>query len=199
MKKVSLDKNSWHFKYYSLVTGNETPKTLCPYFWTMVILVLLSPVILFIVGIAKLVSYISKFVNKNKPVKVYDEVKEQKKRLRSVKLEKIFEIIAKVVLGFLLLVFVSLIIYAFYDTVGKIGWFQLLKSVFAVIGLCTSVTLITLGLVEVRIGRLIMKTKFMVGLGKMLSVIKSMVIAVYTKSCPLVEWGDSRLVTTEDK
>ena len=46
--EVSLSQHSWHAKYYNFVKGYYPTyefKSLCPYFWTIVSLVLLSPVI----------------------------------------------------------------------------------------------------------------------------------------------------------
>jgi len=46
--EVSLSRNSWHAKYYNFVKGHYPTyefKSLCPYFWTILTLVLLSPVI----------------------------------------------------------------------------------------------------------------------------------------------------------
>ena len=46
--EVSLSRNAWHSKYYNFVKGHYPTydfKSLCPYFWTMVSLILLSPVI----------------------------------------------------------------------------------------------------------------------------------------------------------
>ena len=47
---VNLSRNSWHSKYYNFVKGNYPTydfKSLCPYFWTIVSYLLLSPVIVF--------------------------------------------------------------------------------------------------------------------------------------------------------
>jgi hypothetical protein len=46
---VNLSRNSWHSKYYNFVKGSYPTykfKSLCPYFWTIVSFILLSPVIL---------------------------------------------------------------------------------------------------------------------------------------------------------
>ena len=47
---VNLNRNSWHSKYYNFVKGYYPTyefKSLCPYFWTIVSYILLSPVIVF--------------------------------------------------------------------------------------------------------------------------------------------------------
>jgi hypothetical protein len=46
--EISLSRHSWHAKYYNFVKGYYPTyefKSLCPYFWTIVTLILLSPVI----------------------------------------------------------------------------------------------------------------------------------------------------------
>lgn len=46
--EISLSRNSWHAKYYNFVKGYYPTyefKSLCPYFWTILTLILLSPVI----------------------------------------------------------------------------------------------------------------------------------------------------------
>ena len=46
---VNLSRSSWHSKYYNFVKGYYPTyefKSLCPYFWTIVTLILLLPVIL---------------------------------------------------------------------------------------------------------------------------------------------------------
>ena len=42
-------KDSWHAKYYHWITGNnanEVFKTMCPYFWTMIFFIILSPFVI---------------------------------------------------------------------------------------------------------------------------------------------------------
>jgi len=56
--EVSLSRNSWHAKYYNFVKGHYPTydfKSLCPYFWTMVTLILLLPAILIWKGIKSIV------------------------------------------------------------------------------------------------------------------------------------------------
>ena len=46
--EISLSRHSWHAKYYNFVKGHYPTyefKSLCPYFWTILTLLLLSPVI----------------------------------------------------------------------------------------------------------------------------------------------------------
>ena len=46
--EISLSRSSWHAKYHNFVKGYYPTyefKSLCPYFWTIVLFILLSPVI----------------------------------------------------------------------------------------------------------------------------------------------------------
>ena len=59
--EIKLNKNSWHFKYYSFVISNQPPKTLCPYFWSVVLIMVLSPFILIITALGYVAKLIEKF------------------------------------------------------------------------------------------------------------------------------------------
>lgn len=183
MKKISLNKNSWHYRYYSWVLCKDsTPKTLCPYFWTMVVLVLFLPVVLFI----KLIGMLFNFFDKRHSEKLYKKLLDEnydyeKERAKSRKIDKVIEIIGKVVTGFILLCLVTLLGLALYTGVKEVGWLTALKNLFTLIGIITTFLLIVAGIAELEIGSKIVKSKF-------IQVPKAMIIAVYTKSCPLVDW-----------
>lgn len=63
MKQVTLNKNSWHYKIYDYFVGGE-PKSLCPYFWTLVALFIFSPFILLVFGFAFLMEKYAKKIGK---------------------------------------------------------------------------------------------------------------------------------------
>ena len=47
MKEVNLSKSAWHVKFFMWATGNSVKwNNLCPYFWSLVSLLLISPLIL---------------------------------------------------------------------------------------------------------------------------------------------------------
>jgi predicted PurR-regulated permease PerM len=78
MQQVTLNKNSWHYKYYSTVVGDYAPKSLCPYFWTMVILIILSPLFLIVIGSIKFMDKLINFFDKITIIKSKKEVREVK-------------------------------------------------------------------------------------------------------------------------
>jgi low affinity Fe/Cu permease len=64
---VNLSRNSWHSKYYNFVKGyypNYEFESLCPYFWTIVSLILLLPVILIWKGLKSLLKLSIKPIQK---------------------------------------------------------------------------------------------------------------------------------------
>jgi hypothetical protein len=187
MKRVSLNKDSWHFKYYSWIIGSDAPKTLCPYFWTMVAIVSLAPIVVFF----KLLGMLGSYLEKRSDAKILKKFKDpnydpDKEYEKMKKREKIGEITGKIALGFLILFAMFVIGVVFYESSTKYGWFEVLKNLMAIIGLITVFLLSIFGLMELQLGRRIANSNF-------IQVPKSMIIAVYTKACPLVEWNDNKL------
>jgi len=76
-----LKKNSWHYRFFKFITRIEpsTFKTMCPYFWTYVLIVFFLPLVLII----KLFIYLNELSNKAS--------KERRKRNRS----RIIELLRK--------------------------------------------------------------------------------------------------------
>ena len=56
-RQINFNVDSWHFKYYKFVTGNSKPKTLCPYFWTLLFIIPLSFIIVPFILLFKLIGY----------------------------------------------------------------------------------------------------------------------------------------------
>jgi len=180
-KTIKFNKNSWHFWYYSNVFSKEQPKVLCPYYWSMVFLILLSPIILPILGVKKLFYYIrSKFkTNKPKVEKEYDYDKELRK-LKTV------VIIGKVLFGIIIIGVLLGIVYCFYDGVTKYGWLYILKvigaGILVVLGIILSIVFFYYTFKGFRYVCLkLYYTNF-------IQVPKQMVVAIYKRACPIIEW-----------
>ena len=183
MKKVSLNKNSWHFKYYSWIIGGDAPKTLCPYFWTMVTIILLSPFVIFYKSLSLLDTYVDKKLKQKYLKRISDKkINSEKEIYKIQRNQKISEIIGKILVGMLLGFLLIVLGILFNVIVGKVGWYQFFINLLAVIGFLTTITLAVIGLCEIRIGYRIINSKF-------IQIPKSMIVAVYTKACPLVEWN----------
>jgi hypothetical protein len=173
MKKVSLNKNSWHYKLYDWITKGDTPKTLCPYFWMMVGIILLLPILVLFKLTSQFIDYC---IGKTKEVKINDNTKNNLK-----KFGKFLEISGKILLGawlFLSLVFLILLL---YKLASNVGWYTMFKNLLSIIG----VILITK---EIIVSKLLKKFFNL----KIFQILKSMAISIYTKSCPLIEWNENK-------
>ena len=138
--EIKLNKNSWHFKMYESVVSTNPPKSLCPYFWSMVLIICISPMIL----LFKLVDYIgdsfTKLRNKLTPKKVkpelsYDEwvkkreVEFEKSMIRQEKWDKASNITATVFKWVVLPLVGLVVIYGFYEVSKSIGLIGILSAV----------------------------------------------------------------------
>lgn len=176
---ITLKKDSWHFKIYSKVYSDNRPKSLCPYFWRWVAIILVSP-ILILIWVMKFLTNL--FESKPKPKKSIDEMTEQELREETDKLkkkEKRGELGAKIFLGFWGLVSLGLLILGMVVGIQKDGWYSFFKDIFSLIGL-----LFTLYLVI----RLIADNVEKIGNSNVVKVPLAMIKAIYTKTCPIINW-----------
>lgn len=171
--QITLNKNSRHFKYYSWVLNtHDAPKSLCPYFWIMFFLLGFSPVILLIKGIEFLVDKLPKTKRPHKLL-TEEEIKKKNKR-------EDFILNGILFLGKALLVFViGLLVCLLYMLGQKTGWVSFIKGLFMVIGFGFTLFLIVYFFVD--------------NWNKILNlaIIKipvQMIKALYTKTCPLINW-----------
>lgn len=204
--KVSLNKDSWHFKYYTHCIGGNPPRTLCPYFWIMVSLILASPFI----GLANLISYVVKTLvtlrykmspikkQTPKPQKTYEElIKELEKqnelhdrrRERWSKVGDFMSIISKWVMLPLLIVGLVISIYLAGDTMGWMSF--LIRIGISILLIGVFITLIHYSIkYERELGRGFNKVFRIINPlnWKLIQIIGEMIVAGYTKACPLVDW-----------
>lgn len=203
MKEVKLNKNSWHFKYYSLVVSDNAPKSLCPYFWTMVLLIILSPIVGLGLGYVYIFKNVSIFFNKVIPKKkrkepTYEELcaKWDKIELNKKKRERFWSKAGDVFLFFIKYIFLPFIIlftgYFMYIQITESGWLTTLRS----LGLIILLTLFIFGLSKLSefIGNNFNKLpktmfkNFNPFNWKLIQIIGHMIKAQYTKMCPLITW-----------
>jgi hypothetical protein len=192
--KIQLNKNSWHFKYYSKVIGGTPPKTLCPYFWCMVALIVVSPVFLLFWSGMWVGEKFNRMIPKKtpKPKKsVYDmtedeldnELERIKRRLKKS------EVMGKIVMTIFMLFIVSLVVLTFYLGAKKDGWFEALKTMFSLIGLWSVMYFTIKFLIERNVGTKLSKMLCRVSNKNIIRVPFEMVKSFYTKTCPLINWN----------
>ena len=184
--EVSLSRNSWHAKYYNFVKGYYPTyefKSLCPYFWTILTLILLSPVIVLWKVFNKLVikpvgSAINYTIHKalsqpSKPRKEPSKFSKWYDRRR----EKIGEWFGKVYLitmGLIaLIVIIGSIIVLFQEKGAWLGFIY----IFAIIGGITTFILSLWGIISF----------FETETWKM---IKGMSYSAKNKVCPMITWEE---------
>jgi ABC-type multidrug transport system fused ATPase/permease subunit len=207
MAQVKLNKDSWHFKYYSLIVSDNPPKSLCPYFWTMVPLILLSPLVGLIMSIFYIMKYITMFFDwivpkkekKQKSMKEYQ--REYKKiietqREKEKRREKFWNSVGDKFSWCFTYIFVPLgiiiLIYTVFSTAVKVGWLKFL--------IYLGLAILTLGLI---VGFIIFVETFGGRIGKFISkclsilnpfnwkvtkICGEMIVATYTKMCPIITW-----------
>lgn len=180
---VNLSRNSWHSKYYNFVKGNYPTydfKSLCPYFWTIVSYILLSPVIIFWkVFKALTVKPIQKAIFRSVD-KALSEPYEKKEPSKFWKWwekndDKIGEWFGRIYFGFLGLIVVVVIIGSIIQLFKDKGAWMGFVFLFAWIGALTSLIFVTWGLVsffETDVWR----------------AIKGMSYSVKNKVCPMIKW-----------
>jgi hypothetical protein len=176
---ITLNKSSWHFKLYSNIFSDTPPKSLCPYFWSMVAIVVFSPFFLFLF-IMRFLSAL--FESKPKPKKPMSEMSNEEIKLENERLEKKLkrsEVGAKIVLGVSGLLALGLLVLSSYFWISKDGWYVFFRAIFAVIGMCVSVYGI-LTLISKNYSNIV-KSNFV-------KVPVEMIKPIYTKACPIINW-----------
>jgi hypothetical protein len=215
--QIKFNTKSWHFRYYTFMVGKSNPpRTLCPYFWSLVGITAIAPILFLVFAIFKTVELfgklrIGKYLNKfRKPAPVLS-FEEELERLR--KRQRRSENVGKFVGGFFVGLAILGVIFVASLLGGEFGILPLVIGLFAIIGvIATSFVFVKL-YIDLEVGEKIAESKMVcvtrniLGkvnvLGKVwrflktylfgkiwkgLQIIGQMVKAVYTKSCPMIEW-----------
>ena len=176
---ITLKKDSWHFKIYSKVFSDKTPKSLCPYFWKWVAMIICSPILI----LFWLMGFLTKlFEPKPKPKKSINDMTEDELREeteRYIKKEKRVEILAKILAGIGGLFLLVLLVLSMYLSVKRVGWFNFFRDVFSLVGVMVSVYW-AIGILS--------KTSKKIGDSNVVKVPLAMIKAIYTKTCPIINW-----------
>lgn len=190
--QITLNKDSWHFKYYSWVKDNDNaPKSLCPYFWTMVVFIVFSPLILFFKGVGFLISKLPE--RKSNKVKVLTEEEQLRLRKREQRIERIVEVIGKILFGIFLLAGMVLVSVLLYSGVKKVGILGVVRSIFTIVGMWATVYFIIDRWVENNWGRKIIHSK-------VIQIPVTMIKSIYNKACPIIKWTTTnQVLATNEK
>lgn len=174
--EVRLNRNSWHTRFYRWAYGSE-PRywSLCPYFWTIIICLIASPVILIFrsTGIIRDESRPYPPV-KPQPKPTATQLKKEAKRaeLRDRRNRRLAR--------FLLTLLAGLVVFAMVAGFQEKGWFFLIELVAFVLFLVV-VTLVVVGIAWI---------SSKVGDSDSWDAIVGMVRAGWNRVCPAIEWQD---------
>ena len=208
--QVTLNKDSWHYRYYSAMVGSKPPRTLCPYFWIMVALIIISPIVGSIFLIGKITTFISESYNKLKPKKVkpsetYEETLARWDRERAAEdkrylfWNKVGNISSKFFKWVILPLLGITILYLLSSSAYQMGWLGTLITILVfsgILGIMLSIYWLLDRYGEVVGGgfvRLVVTIfKFINPFNwKVTMIIGEMIKAGYTKACPLIQWDEN--------
>ena len=163
MKEVNLRRSAWHVKFFMWATGKPVKwNNLCPYFWSLVSLLLISPLLLawktvktVVNGLIKIVKYIdSLFIKPTKDyVKSGNKTKGKKRKVKTteqiIRKEKQIDAVKTVgkwigygFLGLYGLLAIFCVIMAFVGLFTKFGFLMGIVYIFAVIGALAFIILV---------------------------------------------------------
>lgn len=174
--EVRLTRNSWHTRLYRWAYGSE-PRywSLCPYFWTIVICLIASPVIL----IFKAVGIIRHEPRHHKPAKPQPKLTATQLK-KEAKLAELRDRRNLRLAKFLLTLLAGLFVFAMVSGFQEKGWFFLIELVAFVIFL-PIVTLMIIG-----ISWISSKAEN----SDSWNAIVGMVRAGWDKVCPAIDWQE---------
>lgn len=187
--QITLSKNNIFSRYYRWVFRDRLPMSLCPFFWTMIFLIILSPIIL----TYKLVMYIHDNVHltvtPSKPRKERTADYWAGREKRNKKFEKWSSLIGKVIFGLLMTFYGVMIIIFIVVSVDKLGWFQFFVYLFSLVGLIGTIVGVLYAFLTTDLGEKIIQSA-------VVQIPVHMISAIYHKMCPIINWVDKTETNT---
>lgn len=196
--EIKLKKNSWHFKLYSTVISDTPPSSLCPYFWTLVVLVLFSPMIGIAYIVVKSVDKISagiswlklkfKKESKPKPSKTIEDYIDEWKREEEASKRRA-ALMSKIGKG--LLIAFCVVVVSLLTIYGKKENFI---TLLIALGFSLNIVLVVIGTISVcetfNLGEKMSKFTPLkwIKQSSPYQLVVGMIVATYTKMCPLIQW-----------
>jgi hypothetical protein len=196
MKQIELHQNSWHTKYYKWITRNNPPNGLCPYFWSMVAFVLLSPIIIPIVSFVKFLIYLTER-NMTAEEKLRMQFARERKREQRrsdpslVNWMDIWGNVGKILLGIILMFLIFCVMMLFVGISNQIGTLNLVLILLAIFGGFFILFLILFVWTESHIGEKIANSKI-------ITVPRAAIVGFYKKRCPRINWINTNTRTDEN-
>lgn len=206
--KVTLNKQSWHYRLFKKeLPYTNTPASLCPYFWTIVGLCLVTPFLLVGRGLERLSKWVSNLIPKSKevvkPEQSHDEwLKEwndkiKKDRIKMQRIDKIGKVVVTVLLISLLITVVFVLGHSLYMLATNSTLIQFFVGLGIAIGFAGFLYVVVEGFTKYGhyLGDWIISffkwiNPFKWSITKMIGW---MVVAGYKKMCPLVEWSGEEI------
>lgn len=196
MKQVELSQDSWHFKIYSKFISSEKPKSLCPYFWTWVAMLLLAPFVLVMSPLVVIISKVLDYLDERESKLSYEEwkAKHDKKQVWWNKFWKVVgNIIKKIVIYGVIPAAAVVLFYTLYKNVGVIDWYKVLLAIGAGLGVVATVILLVQGIAIIHVKFYNSHIKpFLKAVNpvnwKVTKLIGTMIVATYKKACPIIIW-----------
>lgn len=184
--QIRLNEDGLLARYYKWVTSSELPKSLCPYFWQMVPLVVFSPVIFAVYALYKLVCFLIEKMPESKELTWEEELRREKMWDRAA---NIFEIVGKVFVGAAITLSLGVLVFALVNEIREHGWIYVLKNVFSVIGMISVLVAVILGVFWV-----VFESEIFQKIGKsmVIQVPVQLVSGMYHKACPLIVWEGNK-------
>ena len=200
---IKLKAESWHYKFFHKnFPYSEPPKTLCPYFWILVGLIIAYPFFKLAEGLNALSFKISGMFPKKEKLnetpeewqRRWDEERAKERRKQDI-MKKMGSVSFKIFVFGIVPVGIGIAFYQLYLIGQESGWLTLLIAT----GICLGFVLGLIGLVFffewfsekyfTKIGNGIVK--FSIFIFTPLKWFGWMIKAMYEKACPLVQWeGD---------
>lgn len=198
MKGTVLNENSWHVKYYRWINQGDLPMGLCPYFWSVFAYIVFSPILIPVVLISKfLFSFTKKNIEKKmNDITILPPERFKQKLIQKEKFEKGVMVVAKVVMGALILGILSFIGYVVYGSTKKFGVFPTILTIVGGIAVLYGLMKLLFWWMERRDEKMVIK-KINESLGinptpktntSFVSIAKSSIVGFYKKNCPRITW-----------
>lgn len=200
-KLWNFNANSWHARYYKWVVGDDLPQGGCVYFWSIMGLVVFSPLMFTVSGFYHGIVWITSLIPERKKIKKrtpeewaeYWNRKEKRDRAKEKTVRRFTEILGKVAIGLLVLLFLFVIYKLFFLKTHQ--WLNILQALGLFIVIIGTSLGIVLTFMKFKVGLLILKA--IKPLGYPFKYLWSMVVAIYTKSCPKITWNYGEQLPTE--